>query len=70
MGRARVRPISLMAKKKTNKEPTELEQIEAEIAELKPRLKEIQTNEPENYTKIYAHFLWLIERRDELKRGS
>lgn len=48
-------------------EPTELEQVQAEIAELSPRLKDIQTNDPENYTKIYAHFLWLIERRDQLK---
>lgn len=48
------------------KEPSELERIEAEMREISPRLKEIQANDPENYTRIYNHYLNLVEQRTQL----
>lgn len=72
MGREKSRPISLMAKKKEKlpeaepKELTELEKIEAELTELRPRLLEAKTTDRAKYAELNKRFMWLIEERQKL----
>ncbi len=51
------------------KELTEFEQVDAEIHEISPRLSELKRNDPEEYEKVYKRFLWLVERREQLRES-
>lgn len=49
------------------KEPTELEAIEAEMRQISPRLPDLRKNaSPDEYTKVYTRYMWLVQRRTEL----
>lgn len=76
MGQAEVCPISLMAaKKKTEpleipveeKEPTDLEKVEAELREISPTLSGLKHNNPAKYKEVYRHYMWLVSERDRIK---
>lgn len=51
-------------------EPTELELVEAEMREISPTLKDLKQNHPGQYKIVYRRYMWLVERRDQLKAGN
>lgn len=48
-------------------EPTPLDLIEAELRAISPTLKELKRADPEKYSKVYGHYLQLVQERARLK---
>jgi hypothetical protein len=46
-----------------------LDEIEAELGRISPRLKDLKHNDPGAYRETYKRFMWLIAEREKLKNG-
>lgn len=48
-------------------EPTDLEQIEAEMSQIHPTLHDLKRNDPARYKEVYRRYMWLVGERDRIK---